>query len=495
MSHPASIGFVVYLIGTIIQGFAGLAFNEDFDAALRVVFSFLPFVLLAKGITDLAAATADPDDVGLRWSEITDNEWFSLEDVYTWYIIDFFVFFALAIYLDNVWPKQYGTPKKAWYFLTKDYWMGPDTSNVSVDELVKQTLEDEDDIDDDVREERDNVRANKLENNAVRVVNLVKTYRSYKYFVIPDTSKDFTAVHGINLSIPKGQLLCLLGHNGAGKTTTISMLTGMFGPTAGTAFILGNSITTNMDDIRRVMGVCPQHDILWDQLSGREHLELFAAFKGLEGPAHAMAVEEGLGSVGLTKKGKAYVSSYSGGEKRRLSTAIALIGDPQIVFLDEPTTGMDPVSRRDVWNLIESSKRDRVIVLTTHSMEEADILGDRIVIMSKGRLSCIGTSLHLKNKFGAGYSMTVLAKEESMEDIKTFFKENLDGIEPFSTNMGLLDYNIDRPKLPKLPDFFQQLESNKQQLGIENVQISMTTLEEVFLTISHLNHDKGKANE
>jgi ABC-type multidrug transport system ATPase subunit len=137
----------------------------------------------------------------------------------------------------------------------------------------------------------------------------------------------------------------LLGHNGAGKTTTIGMLTGLLSPTAGDALIFGNSIISGMDEIRQVMGVCPQYDVLWNQLTGREHLELFAALKEVSGGSIEREVVERLTDVDLLKAQNIPSGNYSGGMKRRLSVAIALIGDPKIVFLDEPTTGMDPVSR------------------------------------------------------------------------------------------------------------------------------------------------------
>ncbi len=143
----------------------------------------------------------------------------------------------------------------------------------------------------------------------------------------------------------EGNLLVLLGHNGAGKTTTIGMLTGLLSPTSGDALIFGNSIITDMDEIRKVMGVCPQYDILWPQMTGREHLELFAALKEVSKDQIENEVVERLSDVDLLKVQNIPSEGYSGGMKRRLSVAISLIGNPKIVFLDEPTTGMDPVSR------------------------------------------------------------------------------------------------------------------------------------------------------
>ena len=165
------------------------------------------------------------------------------------------------------------------------------------------------------------------------------------------TSTSFTAVNGVSYAID-GELLCMLGHNGAGKTTTINMLTGMLPITSGDAYVFGHSAKYDMDSIREIMGICPQHDILWDQLTGKEHLQLFAGLKGMNPDEIEEEANKRLEQVELLHVANVQAQAYSGGMKRRLSLAIALIGDPKVVFLDEPTTGMDPVTRRSVWNMI-----------------------------------------------------------------------------------------------------------------------------------------------
>ncbi|MEW5319079.1 MAG: hypothetical protein WDW38_010251 [Sanguina aurantia] len=210
-------------------------------------------------------------------------------------------------------------------------------------------------------------------------------------------------------SVAPGQCFCLLGPNGAGKTTTIKCLTGALPPDGGDALIYGRSVRSaaGLAAIRSTLGVCPQFDVLWGELTGAEHLRLFAAMKGMAQGEVEAEVGLQLEKVRLTSAAKMQTASYSGGMRRRLSVAVALLGDPRVVILDEPTTGMDPVSRRHVWELIHSAKAGRVIVLTTHSMEEADILGDRIGIFVAGRLRCLGSGLHLKGRHGAGYKLSV----------------------------------------------------------------------------------------
>eukprot|EP01132_Coremiostelium_polycephalum_P010315 gene10315-12659_t len=498
-----SIGFVIFLVGILIQGIASFAFQEDFFVAVRVILSFLPFALLSKGITDLSDASAGSTADGLRWSERFDNAWFDLNTVYGWLIFDFFLFLILALYLDNVIPNIYGTSRGPFFLFKPSYWKSTPskpkqekskkpkkpktTKKKSKNEVELQNKLDSDD--EDVLQEKENVLSNNLpETNAVKIVNLRKVYTKKKGCC--GEKKEFAAVKGTCLSIDQGQLFVLLGHNGAGKTTTFNMMTGLFGPTSGDAFVFGNSIISGMANIRKVMGVCPQHDILWGELTGREHLEIYAAFKGIPESDIDKEVEERLKDVELVAVANLMTSKYSGGMRRRLSTAIALIADPKIVYLDEPTTGMDPVSRRQVWNLIEKVKRGRVCLLTTHSMEEADVLGDRIAIMKKGKLVCLGSSLRLKNKFGAGYRIVVLTdptNPNGHQDIIKFFEINL-SVAPSSTSVGLLEFNVPREQLPNLVSFFEKIELSRQLLQIRDLQISMTTLEEVFLTIA--GHDE-----
>ena len=157
------------------------------------------------------------------------------------------------------------------------------------------------------------------------------------------------------------------------------------------------------------MGVVPQFDILWDQLTAMEHMRMFCKIKGVQPHEIEEQCEALLKQVGLADVRDAQVCTFSGGMKRRVSVAMSAIGNPKIIFFDEPTTGMDPVSRHSVWQLMQTLKKDKTIVLTTHAMEEADILGDRIAVIVDGQLQCVGTPLNLKNTYGDGYriSMTV----------------------------------------------------------------------------------------
>lgn len=190
------------------------------------------------------------------------------------------------------------------------------------------------------------------------------------------------------------------------------MLTGITTATSGDCIIFGHRISDDMTAVRQITGICPQQNVLFPQLTVKEHLYFFGKLKGLYGITLHDAVTAITRDVGLTEKLNVASDALSGGMKRKLCLANALVGNPKFVLLDEPTSGMDPYSRRATWELLQRHKAGRVIVLTTHFMDEADILGDRIAIMSEGRLQCSGTSLFLKNKYGAGYVLT-MAKSDS----------------------------------------------------------------------------------
>ena len=212
--------------------------------------------------------------------------------------------------------------------------------------------------------------------------------------------KDVTAVEGLDLSVEAGELFALLGVNGAGKTTTIKMLSCLCAPTAGDAFLLGKSIVHDRDAVKAIIGVSPQETAVAPNLTVRENLELMCGVHGFPRAARAekiaaLSEQFGLHDVLAKRAGK-----LSGGWQRRLSIAMALIGEPQILFLDEPTLGLDVLARSDLWDCIRALKGKITVILTTHYMEEAEALSDRIGIMKDGRLLTVGTAAALKAQSG-----------------------------------------------------------------------------------------------
>jgi len=204
------------------------------------------------------------------------------------------------------------------------------------------------------------------------------------------------AVDNLSLSVEQGELLSLLGVNGAGKTTTIKMLTCLIQPTSGDAFLLGDSVVKNPYGVKQKINLSPQETAVAPNLSVRENLETIARFYGSSKKEAAHKAEEIINNFGLSEISKEKAKTLSGGWQRRLSIAMALISNPQILFLDEPTLGLDVLARRELWEVIKSLKGRVTIILTTHYLEEAEALSDRIAIMAKGRLCALGSADELK---------------------------------------------------------------------------------------------------
>ncbi|VDM62451.1 unnamed protein product [Angiostrongylus costaricensis] len=281
-----------------------------------------------------------------------------------------------------------------------------------------------------------------------------------------------------------GQITALLGHNGAGKSTTFSMLTGVTAPSSGTAYIDDYDIRTNLPQIRKRTGLCPQYNILFNSLTVIEHLEFFCKLKGRE-----YFVKE---AVDLLKRLKidfkmtSRAGVLSGGQKRKLSLAIALIGGSEIVMLDEPTSGMDPGARHETWTLLQAEKSKRTILLTTHFMEEADLLGDRIAILAHGQLQCCGSGMFLKSQYGNGYHLTVVYENSSKPDEQV--TRTMDLLRRYITDIRLQSlvgqeatFIISSNCKAQFSSMFAKLEKIQGKLGISSFGMSVTTMEEVFL--------------
>ena len=229
--------------------------------------------------------------------------------------------------------------------------------------------------------------------------------------------KDLTAVDGLSLEIRRGELFSLLGVNGAGKTTTIKMLTGLTRPTAGDALVGGHSIVTAPEQVKRLIAVAPQETAVAPNLTVRENLELICGIHGFSREKTAEKIAELSARLSLQELLSRRAGKLSGGWQRRVSIAMALISEPEILFLDEPTLGLDVLARHELWDTIRALKAKVTIVLTTHYMEEAAALSDRIGIMKDGRLLAAGTVEELKHAAGAAdfeTAFVTIVKEEQI---------------------------------------------------------------------------------
>jgi ABC-type multidrug transport system ATPase subunit len=229
------------------------------------------------------------------------------------------------------------------------------------------------------------------------------------------------AVRGISFAAATGQVFGLLGVNGAGKTTTFKMICGQVEPSGGEVRIQGLDVSTQIHQVRKIIGYCPQFDALLDNLTVMEHLYLYGRIKGLSGKSLNTEVEKQTKELDLLSFADSRAGSLSGGNKRKLSVAMAVVGEPPLLFLDEPSAGMDPVARRSMWSVVENISERRhksVVILTTHSMDEADALCARIAIQVDGRFRCLGNGQQIKSKYGEGLELSVKIVSPSMLEVE-----------------------------------------------------------------------------
>lgn len=412
--------------------------------------------------------------VGLTWTtafqSVSVYQNISLALLFGYLIMVAIIFFFVALYVENVLPGGYGVAKP-WYFIcTKDFWQ----SFNNYQQFNDHQAETESFEFAEANINKSNFESEPMNKSiGIEIRNLTKRF-----------SSDKAAVSNLSLNIYNNQITCLLGQNGAGKTTTISMLTGMMEATSGTAVINGCDIRTNMDKARGSMGFCPQHNILFDELTVREHILFYCALKGLSNDAAEREVKKYGDILELTGKMDTLSTALSGGMKRKLSVVIALCGNSKIVFLDEPTSGMDPGARRTLWDILLAEKKDRTILLTTHFMDEADVLSDRIAILADGELKCAGSTFFLKKRFGTGYHLICAKDGDCLSNrVTEMLEKHIPEIRLEQETDTEIMYLLPEDRNDKFKEIFEDLENNEDKLKIGSFGVSLTTLEEIFLKI------------
>ena len=283
------------------------------------------------------------------------------------------------------------------------------------------------------------------------------------------------AVNDVNLKIGQHQLFSLLGPNGAGKTTTISMLCCLLKPTRGTAQIMGYDISQEPFKVKQAIGVSPQETAISEKLNCLENLALVGRIHNLSTEKLRKRSRQLIELMGLTGREKDRVGTFSGGMKRRLSIAMALIHDPPVIFLDEPTLGLDPQARRVIWQHIAQLKKGKTILLTTHYMEEADFLSDQIAIIDEGRIATSGTPTQLKNSLGISNTLLVNGENITPEVISSL-KLKYAEVSEVNGELRISDMNLD----------FRELTEYLYSLGVTilSVKQEQPNLEDVFLQIT-----------
>uniref|UniRef100_A0A7E4VBK1 ABC transporter domain-containing protein n=2 Tax=Panagrellus redivivus TaxID=6233 RepID=A0A7E4VBK1_PANRE len=403
-------------------------------------------------------------------------------------VIDTVIYVVLAWYISAVFPGTYGVPQPWNFFMKRTYWLN------TVDETIMQggdrsrnyavvggNTSENGEISDTVETEPELPLA-------VDIVDMEKKYGSHK------------ALKKLSVKFYESQITCLLGHNGAGKTTTISILSGLFPPSSGTAWVYGHDIRTSMNTIRDNLGVCPQHNVLFDMMTVEEQLRFFGALKGISISELDAEMEEILFDIGLQHKRDFRASELSGGMKRKLCIGIALIGGSKLIILDEPTAGIDAHARRSIWQLLLKHKKDRTMILTTHHLDEADVLADRVVIVADGKLRAAGSTLFLKKRFGNGYQLTIArtmnskpsdtdsihysSSPASRDEICAIIKRHSAGQGTLVDDLGTeihFKLPLDMPAI-SMKDLFAELEDRKTELELDSFGVSAPTLQQVFIS-------------
>ncbi|XP_078526803.1 phospholipid-transporting ATPase ABCA7 [Lissotriton helveticus] len=485
-----------------------VAWRDYITYTLRIFASFLSPVAFGFGCEYLSLY--EEQGVGLQWynmnSRPVEGDPYTFSSSLLLLLLDACVYGAATWYIEAVFPGQYGIPKPWNFPFLKSYWFNAspydDKIPLAPDVLPLDGLTEEAPVHLPL---------------GVAVCNLGKVYHSR-------SSGPKIAVNSLNLNFYEGQITSFLGHNGAGKTTTMSILTGLIPPSSGTAYVLGRDIRTEMDSVRTAMGMCPQHNVLFDILTVEEHVWFYGRLKGLTNEQVKEESKQLIRDVGLTHKSKEQTRSLSGGMQRKLSVAIAFVGGSKVVILDEPTAGVDPYSRRGIWDLVLKYRKGRTIILSTHYMDEADLLGDRIAIISQGRLRCCGSPLFLKTTLGTGYYLTLVKQQRTNTTSSSFAsmgkKEDNASQQSCDTGLGseqpsetssadvsllsaLVQAHVSGSRLVEdmghevvyvLPyggakdgsfaKLFQELDLRLAELGVSGYGISDTTLEEIFLKVA-----------
>nr|XP_054492464.1 glucosylceramide transporter ABCA12 [Agelaius phoeniceus] len=498
--------------------FISVFFNNTNIAALVgslvYILTFFPFIVLlvienhlsfsVKSLLSLLSPTAfsyasqyiaryEAQGIGLQWDNMYKSPMIGDNTSFGWMcwliLIDSFIYFILGWYIRNVFPGRYGMAAP-WYFpLLPSYWIEYNSYLPFWNEkqrcllFSKLMLRKEVTLPNKICAPHPHVEPEPTDLPlGVSLHGITKVYGSK------------AAVDNLSLNFYEGNITSLLGHNGAGKTTTISILTGLFPTSSGTIFVYGKDIRTDQEVIRKNMGVCMQHNVLFNYLTTKEHLLLYGYIKVPHCSKQELyqEVKRTLKETGLYSHRHKLAGTLSGGMKRKLSIAIALLGGSRVVILDEPTTGVDPCSRRSIWEIISKNKKGRTIILSTHHLDEAEVLSDRIAFLEHGGLKCCGSPFYLKETFGDGYHLTLTKKKNMIEECDTAAVNSL--IQSYLPEAYLKE-DIGGELVYVLPPFkstvsgayqalLRALDTSLNDLHLGCYGISNTTVEEVFLNLT-----------
>ncbi|CAI2385410.1 unnamed protein product [Moneuplotes crassus] len=425
--------------------------------------------------------TLESNGVGVQFSNIGETiDDYKLITYYWMTLVSTVLFTCLGLYLEKILPTSPGVRKSICFPFKKSYWFGHrrrafnrSQLNSSTQRLLSRAEHQLEYLRESYFEPPTEEEIMKKNNDqCILIENLFKEYGNDK------------AVRNLTAEMYEGQIFALLGHNGAGKSTIVNVLSGMVAFSQGNGYIYGHDIRTEMGNIRKILSICPQKSILFPGMTLIDHLYIFAELKGKSRSEVGSEIKELLYDLRLEPYKERYCQELSEEIQRKLSLAISLVGGSKVVFLDEPSSCMDLGSRKEMWEILHKYKTNRIIILITHYMEEADYLGDKIGIMSHGQMICSGSARFLKGKFGEGYNLHFIKEQRDVnQPLENFMKEHFPYSKKVSEVSHELVYLLPKRFESNFPEFFQKLDENLETLGVSSYEISMTTLEEVFLKI------------
>lgn len=481
-------------LASVVAGISYFVLFLPYIALINYSETLLPWQMFLVSLSSTVAfsygaeimSTFELQAKGVKWSKINSSPFLSKFSVGTMCLIlllDAFIYMFLTWYIQELYPGEFGVARK-WYFpFQKSFWF-KECQNENVEKknsIFCKFFKKSKKVVESVNFEFKTIEAvdsTKIsETIGIEIKNLHKIY----------SRGNNHALKGLTVNFYQNEISAFLGHNGAGKSTTLHLLTGLYKPTLGEALINGLDIKTSMNEIRKSLGFVPQHNILFSQLTVKEHLIFYAQLKGLKKKSCLDEVNKLLEETELSIHKDKYAKSLSGGMQRKLSIAIALIGGSKTVILDEPTAGVDVGGRRGVWDLLLKYKEGRTLLISTHHLDEAEILSDRVAIISSGQLIAFGSPYFLKNKFTNGYYLTIAKKSLEFKDnlIDEFVRSKIDKAILIEQNCSELTFSIPNTEeyTSSYERVFNEIEERMTELGIDSIGLSDTSLEEIFIKL------------
>ena len=452
-------------------------------AGLIYFMAYLPYVFMQKNMAEVSIASKyllclfspssfavgcemlaqlELTGVGLQWSTLSlvvgeDCHGFSIGDTFFMVFFDAILYMVACLYVEAVFPGEFGVPRPWDFCFKRSFWLGDAGAAKKRAETAA--------LDGDVP------------TSGLVVDDVSKEYDATCF------SRPRQALQNVSFVAEPHQVTGLLGHNGAGKSTMMSIIAGLFPPTSGTAYVDGYSIRNEIDDVHQRLGICMQSNCLWPTLTVNEHLQFCGALRGLEQRLVEEETTVLLSALKLLDKRHTKSSVLSGGMKRKLSVAMAFFGKPSVVILDEPTAGMDPSARRLTWDLILARRAGCTVLLSTHHMDEADLLSSKVVVVATGKVRASGSCVALKREHGSGYTLSLYLDENAnREKIKALVESIIASATIKDDTACELAFMLPVEERPAFPLLLAAL-AKQDELGIISQGISASTLEQVFLNV------------